>query len=53
VLVAIPRGVSRLLIKVDPHPTAGSEISVSVPYTQAASGTPQLNAIAISGSPGF
>jgi O-antigen/teichoic acid export membrane protein len=53
-LVAVPRGASRILIKVDPAPTsAANEMLMSAPYTQAATGEAVLHAMPLSSDPGF
>jgi len=52
--VEVPRGVSQLLLKVDPAPTSESDaVVLSQPRAESASGPPTLRAIRVSGDPGF
>jgi O-antigen/teichoic acid export membrane protein len=52
--VEVPRGVSQLILKVDPAPTSESDaVVISQPRTEPGNGPPSLHAIATSGDPGF
>jgi O-antigen/teichoic acid export membrane protein len=52
--VAVPRGVSQLILKVDPAPTSESDaVVISQPRTEPAGGTATLHAIPTSADPGF
>lgn len=54
VLVAIPRGESRLLIKTDPAATSLEDaLKISTPRARRASGAPELHADLVSSDPGF
>ena len=54
VLVQVPRGVSQLLVKVDPAPTSLDDaLLISAPRASAGSGSPQLQPDASSDDPGF
>lgn len=53
-LVALPRGLSRLLVKTDPAPTSEEDaIVVSAPRAEPASGTPALQAEPLAPDAGF
>jgi len=52
--VEVPRGVSQLLLKIDPAPTSEAEaVVLSQPRTEGASGAAVLRAIPSSAAPGF
>jgi O-antigen/teichoic acid export membrane protein len=52
--VEVPRGVSQLVLKVDPAPTSEADaVVVSQPCTEAPSGAAALRAIPVSPDPGF
>src|SRR5205823_785963 len=52
--VALPRGVSQLLLKVDPAPTSEADaVVLSQPRAERASGAATLHAIPSSADPGF
>ena len=52
--VEVPRGVSQLLVKVDPAPTSESDaVVLSQPRAEPASGAATLHAIPSSADPGF
>jgi O-antigen/teichoic acid export membrane protein len=54
VLVSVPRGLSQLLVKVDPAPTADADaVVLSLPRAERATGTPALHADLVSPDPGF
>jgi hypothetical protein len=54
VLVEVPRGLSQLLVKVDPAPSSETDaVVLSLPHAERASGTPALHADLTSPSPGF
>jgi hypothetical protein len=54
VLVEVPRGHSRLLLKVDPAPASPDDaIQLSAPRAERAAGKPSLHAELISATPGF
>jgi hypothetical protein len=54
VLVEVPRGHSRLLVKVDPAPTSAADaVLLSAPQAERASGTAVLHAQLLSPDPGF
>jgi O-antigen/teichoic acid export membrane protein len=54
VQVQVPRGVSQLVVKVDPAPTSEADaVVLSQPRTERASGPSALHAIPTSGDPGF
>ncbi len=54
VAVAVPRGLSRLLVKTDPAATSEKDaVALSAPRAQAASGKPALHADPIEPDPGF
>ena len=54
VLVAVPRGRSQLLVKVDPAATSDADaVSLTAPRAEPASGAPTLHADRISADPGF
>jgi hypothetical protein len=53
-LVAVPRGHSRLLLKVDPAPASANDaVLISVPRAESASGQATLQAELLSPDPGF
>jgi hypothetical protein len=50
----VPRGVSQLVVKVDPAPTSEADaLVISQPRTERASGPAALHATPTSGDPGF
>jgi O-antigen/teichoic acid export membrane protein len=52
--VDVPRGVSQLLLKIDPAPTSEADaVMLSQPRAEPASGPATLHAIPSSGDPGF
>jgi hypothetical protein len=52
--VEVPRGVSQLLLKVDPAPTSEADaVVLSQPRAEAAAGAAMLRAIPASADPGF
>jgi O-antigen/teichoic acid export membrane protein len=52
--VAVPRGVSQLLVKVDPAPTSAADaVALSPPRATATSGAAELEAQSLSPDPGF
>jgi O-antigen/teichoic acid export membrane protein len=54
VTVAVPRGVSRLLIKTDPAPTSAADaVSITAPRATRVSGAVTLHADLVSSDPGF
>jgi O-antigen/teichoic acid export membrane protein len=54
VRVAIPHGVSQLLVKADPAPTSEADaVLISQPRAERTSGSAALHAIATSADPGF
>ena len=54
VLVAVPRGVSQLLVKTDPPATSEADaVLISTPRTEPVSGEPALHAQLVSPDPGF
>ena len=54
VLVDVPRGHSRLLVKIDPPPTSVADaVLLSAPQAERASGQPVLHAQLLSPDPGF
>ena len=54
VLVDVPRGHSRLLVKIDPPPTSVADaVLFSAPQAERASGQPVLHAQLLSPDPGF
>jgi hypothetical protein len=53
-LVQVPRGVSQLLIKVDPAPSSPADaLLISAPRAEAGSGSPALQPQVTSSDPGF
>jgi hypothetical protein len=54
VTVSVPRGLSQLLLKIDPAPTSAADaVDISPPYTQATSRPARLQATLVSTNPGF
>ena len=54
VLVAVPRGQSQLLLKMDPAPTSEEDtVLISAPRTARTAGAPLLQPAPVSGNPGF
>lgn len=54
VVVAVPRGRSQLLVKVDPAATSDADaVALTAPRAEAASGPPMLHADRVSPDPGF
>jgi hypothetical protein len=53
-LVQVPRGVSQLLVKVDPAATSLDDaVLITTPRATPATGTAQLQPARVSGNPGF
>ena len=54
VVVAVPRGRSQLLLKVDPAPTSAHDaVSFTAPRAAPSTAPPQLHADRVAGDPGF
>ncbi len=52
--IEVPRGVSQLLLKVDPAPTSEADaIVLTQPRVEARSGAASLHATTVSADPGF